>query len=222
MWAPVHERPWLHPTPRPRAEAPPVRLTQHGAPATGSAGSHVGAVRTAGARRWPGAGGPPASISSQGCGARLYRRRASHQPAPPHAVRARTSPRSSVWRSPPSPPGTRRPKVFKLTTRSLQPGRPETVVRRHRFREVSVRRLYPGPHRIDVQVNGCALATRASPCTRSGNRMNGRLAAVPRRRCEALARQRVGQSYLPREAGGVEPAHRSAVSRYYQGSDTPM
>jgi 3-methyladenine DNA glycosylase AlkC len=50
--------------------------------------------------------------------------------------------------------GPRQPKVFKLTTRTIQPWRSETIARRHRFREVSVRRLYPGAHRIDIQVNG--------------------------------------------------------------------
>ena len=53
--------------------------------------------------------------------------------------------------------GARQPKVFKLTTRTIQPGHPETITRRHRFREVSVRRLYPGVHRIEIQVNGRVL-----------------------------------------------------------------
>lgn len=53
--------------------------------------------------------------------------------------------------------GARRPKVFKLTRRRLVPGQPETIVRRHRFEHVSVRRIWPGPHRIDVQVNGRVL-----------------------------------------------------------------
>ena len=53
--------------------------------------------------------------------------------------------------------GTRSPKVFKLTSRTLRAGVPAHVTRRHRFREVSVRRLYPGPHRIEVQVNGRVL-----------------------------------------------------------------
>ena len=53
--------------------------------------------------------------------------------------------------------GVRSPKVFKLATRTLRAGQAETFTRRHRFREVSVRRLYPGPHRVDVQVNGRVL-----------------------------------------------------------------
>jgi hypothetical protein len=47
--------------------------------------------------------------------------------------------------------GVRAPK------RTLRAGRPEAFSRRHRFREVSVRRLYPGPHRIELQVNGRVL-----------------------------------------------------------------
>jgi len=51
--------------------------------------------------------------------------------------------------------GTRNaPKVFKLTRRRLVPGRPVTIERVHRFEHVSIRRIHPGCHRIDVQVNG--------------------------------------------------------------------
>jgi hypothetical protein len=55
--------------------------------------------------------------------------------------------------------GVRPAKVFKWATRTLPAGQPVTVTRRHQFRHVSVRRLYPGTHRIDLQVNGAALAT---------------------------------------------------------------
>jgi hypothetical protein len=51
----------------------------------------------------------------------------------------------------------RAPKVFKLTTRTVEPGAPQRIVKRHAFREVSVRRLYPGAHRVEVQVNGRVL-----------------------------------------------------------------
>jgi hypothetical protein len=51
----------------------------------------------------------------------------------------------------------RAPKVSKLTTRTIQPGQPQTILRRHRFREVSVRRLYPGPHHVEIQINGQVL-----------------------------------------------------------------
>lgn len=47
--------------------------------------------------------------------------------------------------------------VFKLVTPTIDPGLPQTIVRRHRFREVSVRKLYPGVHRIDILVNGRVL-----------------------------------------------------------------
>lgn len=50
--------------------------------------------------------------------------------------------------------GLRLPKVFKLTRRRLEPGRPATVTRRHPFEHVSIRRIRPGRHTIDVQVNG--------------------------------------------------------------------
>jgi 3-methyladenine DNA glycosylase AlkC len=53
--------------------------------------------------------------------------------------------------------GPRAPKVFKLATRELAPGAPQRIARRHRFAEVTVRRLYPGPHRIEIQVNGRVL-----------------------------------------------------------------
>ncbi|MFC8847433.1 MULTISPECIES: DNA alkylation repair protein [unclassified Micromonospora] len=55
--------------------------------------------------------------------------------------------------------GTRAPKVFKLTTVTLQGGRARSVSRRHPFREVSVRRLHPGQHRIDIQINGRILGS---------------------------------------------------------------
>lgn len=51
----------------------------------------------------------------------------------------------------------RAPKVFKLTRRRLEPGQPVTITRRHRFEHVSIRRIHPGRHRIDVQVNGRVL-----------------------------------------------------------------
>ena len=53
--------------------------------------------------------------------------------------------------------GPRAAKVFKLTTCTLEPGVPRRFRRRHAFREVTVRRLYPGVHRLEVQVNGRVL-----------------------------------------------------------------
>lgn len=48
-------------------------------------------------------------------------------------------------------------KVFKLTTRVLAAGVPVTIERNHRFEHVSIRRILPGLHRIEVQVNGQVL-----------------------------------------------------------------
>lgn len=53
--------------------------------------------------------------------------------------------------------GSKAPKVFKLTRRWLEPGEPTTISRRHSFEHVSIRRIHPGPHQIDVQVNGRVL-----------------------------------------------------------------
>jgi 3-methyladenine DNA glycosylase AlkC len=55
--------------------------------------------------------------------------------------------------------GPRRPKVFKLTRRRLVAAEPVTVTRQHRFGHVSIRRIHPGRHSIDVQVNGRILGT---------------------------------------------------------------
>lgn len=53
--------------------------------------------------------------------------------------------------------GPRSPKVFKLTTTTLRPGVPLAITRRHAFRQVSVRSIHPGPHRVEIQVNGRVL-----------------------------------------------------------------
>ena len=55
--------------------------------------------------------------------------------------------------------GLKAPKVFKLTRRRLEPDRPVTISRRHAFEHVSIRRIRPGLHRIDVQVNGTVLGS---------------------------------------------------------------
>lgn len=64
--------------------------------------------------------------------------------------------------------GTRRPRVFKLTRRKLEPGKQEAVSRRHAFKQVSTRRIYPGRHSVDIWVNGKVLGStdvdvRAAP-----------------------------------------------------------
>ena len=53
--------------------------------------------------------------------------------------------------------GAKAPKVVKLTRRRLEPGQPVTITRRHAFEHVSIRRILPGRHTIDVQVNGRVL-----------------------------------------------------------------
>jgi len=50
--------------------------------------------------------------------------------------------------------GALTPKVFKLTTRTLEPGGGTTIARTHSFRPISTRRYYPGEHAIEIQVNG--------------------------------------------------------------------
>lgn len=46
------------------------------------------------------------------------------------------------------------PKVFKLTTVRLEPGERAELSRRHSFKPITTRRYYPGPHTIELQVNG--------------------------------------------------------------------
>jgi len=45
-------------------------------------------------------------------------------------------------------------KVFKWTTCVLHPDEKITLNKKHAFRPASVRALYPGPHRIELQING--------------------------------------------------------------------
>jgi 3-methyladenine DNA glycosylase AlkC len=49
-------------------------------------------------------------------------------------------------------------KVFKGWNLTLQPGEARQLEKRHSLRPVTTRRLYPGPHRIEVLVNGEVLA----------------------------------------------------------------
>ena len=48
-------------------------------------------------------------------------------------------------------------KVFKLANRTIAPGVTTTVTKRHRFGHVSIRRIHPGAHRLEIQVNGRVL-----------------------------------------------------------------
>ncbi|MCX2729563.1 DNA alkylation repair protein [Saccharopolyspora sp. NFXS83] len=45
-------------------------------------------------------------------------------------------------------------KTFKLTTRTLAPGETVDLTRAHPFRVLTTRRYHPGPHGIELQVNG--------------------------------------------------------------------
>lgn len=57
--------------------------------------------------------------------------------------------------------GRTAPKVFKLTTRSLEPGESCEIAKRHSFKLIGIRPYYPGRHAVEIQVNGhrCAKAT---------------------------------------------------------------
>ncbi|SJM71452.1 DNA alkylation repair protein [Gulosibacter sp. 10] len=55
--------------------------------------------------------------------------------------------------------GPKAGKVFKLAVRDLPAGRPVELSRRHAFAHVSIRRIHPGPHRIEIQVNGRVLGS---------------------------------------------------------------
>lgn len=50
--------------------------------------------------------------------------------------------------------GTLSPKVFKLTTATLAPGEGRTFTKSHAFRPMTTRVHHPGPHALEVQVNG--------------------------------------------------------------------
>jgi len=56
--------------------------------------------------------------------------------------------------------GSETAKVFKLTTRTLAPGEHLTLAKVHSLRAITTRRYYPGPHGVDIRVNGIA-STRA-------------------------------------------------------------
>jgi len=50
--------------------------------------------------------------------------------------------------------GSLTPKVFKLSKKALGPGETITISKRHSFKPVTTRKYYPGPHAIEIQVNG--------------------------------------------------------------------
>lgn len=53
--------------------------------------------------------------------------------------------------------GPRKPKAYRLAERVLEPGEPCRLARRQRFDHATIRTLYPGDHRIEIQVNGRVL-----------------------------------------------------------------
>lgn len=70
--------------------------------------------------------------------------------------------------------GTRTPKTFTLTTRTLAPGAALELHRTHSFRPITTRRYHPGSHAIALQVNGTRTAAvefelgAPGPALRSG------------------------------------------------------
>lgn len=50
--------------------------------------------------------------------------------------------------------GASRPKVFKLKVVKVAPRQVMTLSCRHSFRKISTRTYYPGPHAIEIFVNG--------------------------------------------------------------------
>ncbi|MFF3564744.1 DNA alkylation repair protein [Streptomyces sp. NPDC002574] len=52
--------------------------------------------------------------------------------------------------------GRTAPKVFKLTTRTLEAGERLSISRRHSFKRISTRVLHPGSHLLELQINGVA------------------------------------------------------------------
>ena len=53
--------------------------------------------------------------------------------------------------------GKTSPKVFKLKSLELAPGRTVSLVKKHAIRPISTRRYYPGEHAIEILVNGAGL-----------------------------------------------------------------
>lgn len=55
--------------------------------------------------------------------------------------------------------GGQTPKTFKLAVRELAPGERVRLTRRHPIVPITTRRYYPGPHRLEIMVNGLSLGT---------------------------------------------------------------
>lgn len=56
--------------------------------------------------------------------------------------------------------GTLRPKVFKLTKKTLAPGETLTLTQRHKLVPITTRRYYAGEHMVELLVNGRSLGSR--------------------------------------------------------------
>ena len=54
--------------------------------------------------------------------------------------------------------GSPSPKVFKWKTLELPPGESITLRKKQSFKQTSVREIYPGPHLIELQINGVRVA----------------------------------------------------------------
>jgi 3-methyladenine DNA glycosylase AlkC len=62
--------------------------------------------------------------------------------------------------------GATRPKVFKLTTKTIVPRGRLRIEKKHSFRPIGIRPYYPGRHAIEVQINGHVLARATFDLTR--------------------------------------------------------
>ncbi|MEZ4200205.1 MAG: DNA alkylation repair protein [Candidatus Paceibacterota bacterium] len=56
--------------------------------------------------------------------------------------------------------GSLAPKVFKISSVDLQPGESKTFSKNHPLKPMSTRALYPGEHKLELQVNGKSLGTK--------------------------------------------------------------
>jgi 3-methyladenine DNA glycosylase AlkC len=56
--------------------------------------------------------------------------------------------------------GRTRPRVFKLRKLTLAPNTPTTISARHPMKDVSIRKIYPGPHAVELQINGTRYVKR--------------------------------------------------------------
>jgi hypothetical protein len=54
--------------------------------------------------------------------------------------------------------GTNAAKVFKGWTLTLEPGSTRALTKTHSMRPVTTRRYHPGPHEVDLRINGHEVA----------------------------------------------------------------